>query len=77
MNKQKKNKGRNNYTENYAPRNKVLWYLNHLIEISKNLVISLTIDETMVFFRGRSRMKFYMSVKPTKWGFKMHSLVVS
>ena len=31
----------------------------------------------MVFFRGRSSMKFYMSVKPTKWGFKMHSLVDS
>ena len=31
----------------------------------------------MVFFRGRSSIKFYMPVKPTKWGFKMHSLVDS
>ena len=28
----------------------------------------------MVFFMGRRSMKFYMPVKPTKWGFKIHSL---
>ena len=37
----------------------------------------MTIDETMVAFRGRSTMRFYMPAKPNKWGFKFHSLVES
>ena len=31
----------------------------------------------MVFYKGRSKMKFYMPSKPCKYGFKMHCLVDS
>ena len=37
----------------------------------------ITIDETMVFFRGRCSMIFYMPNKPIKWGFKFHCMVDS
>jgi len=32
------------------------------------------IDESMAAFTGRSKMKFYIPQKPTKWGFKIHVL---
>ena len=51
-----------------------------IVENSKkyvNLGISVTVDESMAFFRGRCRMKFYMPLKPTKWGVRLHSLVDS
>lgn len=34
----------------------------------------LTIDESLVFFKGRQKMKFYLPSKPHKWGFKLHLL---
>jgi len=34
----------------------------------------ITIDETMVGFTGKNKMKFYIPTKPTKWGFKIHIL---
>jgi len=34
----------------------------------------LTVDESMASFKGRSKFKFYIPSKPTKWGFKIHCL---
>ena len=34
----------------------------------------ITIDESLVRFKGRNSMKFYIPMKPHKWGFKMHLL---
>ena len=42
-----------------------------------NLEISVTVDESMSFFRGRCGMKFYMSLKLINWGLKLHSFVDS
>ena len=36
---------------------------------------SITIDESMVLFTLRNNMKFYMPMKPKKWGFMIHCLV--
>lgn len=36
---------------------------------------NLTVDESMISFKGRSKAKFYIPSKPTKWGFKLHCLV--
>jgi len=41
------------------------------------LETKLTIDEALVFFRGRSEMIFYIPKKPHKWGFKIHILAAS
>jgi len=35
---------------------------------------SLVLDETMVAFKGRSRIKQYMPMKPHKWGYKIYCL---
>ena len=35
---------------------------------------NITIDETMVHFKGTNSMKFYIPSKPHKWGFKLHLL---
>jgi hypothetical protein len=35
---------------------------------------SLTLDETMVAFKGRSSIKQYIPSKPHKWGYKIYSL---
>ena len=62
----------------YDPRNKVNYFIEKIISNCKNHWIlgkEITIDETMVAFRGRSAMRFYMPAKPNKWGFKFHSLV--
>ena len=49
-------------------------YLEQIIMNSKNYFIldkNITIDESMVFFRGKKyTLRFYMSHKPTKLGFK-------
>ena len=45
------------------PRNKVLNFINLIVENSKKYVKlgrSATIDESMVFFRGRCGLRFYM-----------------
>ena len=34
----------------------------------------LDVDEMMVAFKGRHKLKVYMPVKPTKWGYKVWSL---
>jgi hypothetical protein len=35
---------------------------------------NIKIDESLVYFRGRQQMKFYLPSKPYKWGFKLHLL---
>ena len=35
----------------------------------------LTIDESMIAFKWRNKMKFLMPNKPTKCGFKIHYLI--
>ena len=62
------------------PRKKVFYYINSIINNSQKYFIlsrDLTIDESMLFFRGRCKMRFYMPHKPSKLGFKIHCLVDS
>ena len=35
---------------------------------------NITIDESLLHFTGRNNMKFYIPMKPHKWGFKIHLL---
>ena len=35
---------------------------------------NITIDESLLQFKGRNSMKFYIPMKPHKWGFKIHLL---
>ena len=60
-----KNEEDSKKNESNDPRYKVLCYLNYIIEKSKSLVNlgeNLTIDETMIFFRGR-RIYLIINVK--------------
>ena len=78
--KKKKEKMSVNNSNYDDPRNKVNWFLKYLIrkfQASFHLGYDLTIDESMVFYKGRSKMKFYMPSKPCKYGFKLHCLVDS
>ena len=62
------------------PRTTVNWYLNLLIEKYQEnfeLGYDLTIDESMVSYKGKAQMRFYMPLKPCKYGFKLHCLVDS
>ena len=69
------------YEQKIDPRIKVKEYLEQIIMNSKNYFIlgkNITIDESMVFFRGKKyALRFYMPHKPIKWGFKIHSMVNS
>ena len=42
-----------------------------------NLEQNITIDESMIHFKGRSEYTFYITKKPIKCGFKMHVLTGS
>ena len=35
---------------------------------------NITIDKSILNFTGRNKMKFYIPMKPHKWGFKIHLL---
>lgn len=64
----------------FDPRIKIDWLLRKFIQNSQmymDLGQNITIDEAMVFFRGRTSMKFYLPIKPSKWGLKLHCLVDS
>jgi len=37
----------------------------------------LSLDESMIAFKGRSKMKVYMPLKPTKYGFKVYTLTAA
>ena len=59
------------------PRHKVKLYLDKLaINFQKHYVLgrNITIDESLLHFKGRNSMKYYIPMKPYKWGFKIHLL---
>ncbi len=35
---------------------------------------NITKDESLLNFTGRNNMKYYIPMKPHKWGFKIHAL---
>ena len=65
------------YYTKVDPRHKIKLYLE---KIAKNfqkyyeLGRNITIDESLLQFKGRNSMKFYIPMKPHKWGFKIHLL---
>ena len=67
-------------TENAAkedPRHKINLYLEKLAKNFQkyyDLGENITIDESLVKFKGRNSMKFYIPMKPHKYGFKIHLL---
>ena len=59
------------------PLYKIRPLIDHIIRKSQKLYSpkqGLTIDESMIKFRGRSRFKVYMPLKPIKYGFKAYVL---
>ena len=59
------------------PRHKVNLYLDKLAKNFQkyyDLGNNVTIDESLFLFKGRNSMKFYIPMKPHKWGFKIHLL---
>ena len=67
-----------NKNSTFEPREKIKIILNYIIQKKKDharLGKMLAIDESMVAFKERNKMKFFMLNKPTKWGFKIHCLV--
>jgi len=59
------------------PRHKIQLYLEKLaLNFQKyyQLGQNITIDESLLLFKGRNSMKFYIPMKPHKWGFKIHLL---
>jgi len=62
------------------PRKKVLMFIEKICYNFKKYYYpdtDLCIDESLVYFRGRSSLKFYMPMKPHKWGFKFHMICES
>ena len=53
---------------------KILDLLNDKFNKYYILEQQITIDETIVNFKGTNSMKFYIPSKPHKWGFKLHLL---
>ena len=63
------------YTE--EPRHKIKFFLEKLSENFQkhySLGKNITIDESLLHFTGKNHMKFYIPMKPHKWGFKIHLL---
>jgi len=63
--------------DNKDPRYKINLYLEKLASNFQKyytLGENITIDESLVHFTGRNAMKFYIPMKPHKWGFKIHLL---
>lgn len=52
-------------------------HLNSVFELSFSPDRHLSVDESMVGFKGRSGIKQYMPLKPTKRGFKIWALCCS
>jgi len=50
----------------------VINYLNDKFSLYYYPSSNLTIDEVIVGFKGRLGFKFYIPLKPTKWGMKIH-----
>jgi hypothetical protein len=59
------------------PRHKIQLYLEKLSKnFQKYYVLgkNVTIDESLLHFNGKNTMKYYIPMKPHKWGFKIHLL---
>jgi len=56
------------------PFYKIRPLINHIIYFTKLPLTEqrLTIDESMIRFNGRSKMKLFMPLKPIKYGFKVY-----
>ena len=70
----------NKSDENYDPRyklGKLIDMLNKNFSKYYNCDQQISIDETMVGYKGNNTMKFYIPHKPSKWGFKFHVLAES
>ena len=65
------------FEHNADPRHKIQFFLYKLSQNFQKyyeLGENITIDESLVIFHGKSAMKFYIPMKPHKWGFKIHLL---
>ena len=63
--------------KNFDPRIKILEFLKILVKnFQKHYILGnrITIDESLLHFTGKNKMKFYIPMKPHKWGFKLHLL---
>ncbi|XP_052261867.1 piggyBac transposable element-derived protein 4-like [Dreissena polymorpha] len=59
---------------------KIRWFLNYLNDKFKAMYTPykhVTVDESMVKFKGRLGFRQYMPLKPTKWGIKVWTLTES
>jgi len=59
------------------PRQKINLYLEKLAKNFQKFYVlgkNICIDESILQFKGRNSMKFYIPMKPHKWGFKIHLL---
>lgn len=62
------------------PLYKIQPLIKHIISVSQEYYSpekNLTIDESMIRFRGRSKFKVYMPLKPIRFGFKAYVLAES
>ena len=56
-------------------RIKILEFLKVLVKnFQKHFGNRITINEILLHFTGKNKMKFYIPMKPHKWGFKLHLL---
>ena len=59
------------------PRKKIQNFLKSLVlNFQKNYILSLeiTIDESLIHFTGKNKIKFYLPMKSHKYDFKIHLL---
>ena len=70
--------------ENFRNENDFLYKIrplvDHLIAVSQSVYFpekGLSLDESMIRFNGRSRLKVHMPLKPIKYGFKAYVLAES
>jgi len=59
---------------------KIIPFMNTVsikFRIFYNIDQNITIDESMISFKGRSEYRFYMPMKPIRYGFKLHALTES
>ena len=72
-----KNTSKNNEENEIDLRKKIQIFIEKLssnFQKYYTLGKNITIDESLLHFTGRNKMKFYIPMKPHKWGFKIHLL---
>jgi len=70
-----RNENLKNQENDIDPRIKMLSFIEKICQKFKTYFYphkNICIDESLVYFRGRCKIKFYMPLKPHKWGFKLH-----